>query len=526
MSDINNEVKFNIRNRTFAWNKKDYKDNKKEEFLFNILTSKFFKDAFNLSLLDKGDDDSGIITSKDIQVFLSNKDVKKKNITEEDVISFLNKMMKLNPTEDEKTMEYIETHYTNDEGKHIMTNELKEMLGLEHKFNDINVIKDKNNNVKSGYEIFDLNNDGKIDELEQQYILKSNLVLSDIGDLNNYLSKIENISTDENNGIISSDKKQLLYNQLVDEQKQKLRKELYNSNIKDDNNNLVINDKIKELFNNSDSVPLNNLVDKNGNIKQGYEVFDLNGDGKFDDKEKQYFSSGGKFLDSEHINLTIDNFTNAIKNLDKFGYVPSADNNIENNIITKSDKELLYRNIAGVFNMVENMKDFPQETQQKFIQALKDVNIVQHHTKYSTGAQLGGKISVDAKNMNDDEIATVLIHELTHYILSQTTDMNPLTQEVETFYMEYKLYQNLKTKPDFYDRNHVGNNVIFSNINYLRTVEKLKEMYPNLSEKDIAVTAFMEEIYDSYNGRLGYSSMTEEELKNSKYDDLGGIIKE
>ena len=28
MSDINNEVKFNIKNRTFNWNKKDYKDNK------------------------------------------------------------------------------------------------------------------------------------------------------------------------------------------------------------------------------------------------------------------------------------------------------------------------------------------------------------------------------------------------------------------------------------------------------------------------------------------------------------------
>ena len=31
MSDVNNEVKFNIKNRTFNWNKKDYKDNKKEE---------------------------------------------------------------------------------------------------------------------------------------------------------------------------------------------------------------------------------------------------------------------------------------------------------------------------------------------------------------------------------------------------------------------------------------------------------------------------------------------------------------
>ena len=66
MSDVNNEVKFNIKNRTFNWNKKDYKDNKKEEVLFHILTDKYFKDSFDLSLLDKGDNELEVITLKDI----------------------------------------------------------------------------------------------------------------------------------------------------------------------------------------------------------------------------------------------------------------------------------------------------------------------------------------------------------------------------------------------------------------------------------------------------------------------------
>ena len=174
--------------------------------------------------------------------------------------------------------------------------------------------------------------------------------------------------------------------------------------------------------------------------------------------------------------------------------------------------------------MLENMKDFPPKTQQKFINALNNIHFVEHHTKYSTGAHSDGKISVAAKNMNNDEIASVLIHELTHYILTETTEMNPLMQEVETFYMEYKLYQQLSKKSDFIKKNKVSNNIIFSNMNYIRTVDELKEKYPNLDEKEIAVTAFLKNLYQSYNGRIGYDKMTESELKNAKYDNLGGIL--
>ncbi len=524
MSDVNNEVKFNIKNRTFNWNKKDYKDSKKEEFLFHIFTNKSFENTFDLSLLDKGDEEYGVITSKDIQNFLLNKDIQKKNITEEDVISFLNKMIKLNPTEDEKILDYVENHYKDVNGNPVITDKLKEMFGLERKFNDIKDMTGLNNKVKSGLEVFDLNNDGELDDLENQYIFESGLTYSKIDDLNNYLSKLEGESNDNKSGVISSDKKQQIYNQLLEKQKQKLLEEFDNSDIKDENNNFVVNDSVKQLFKNTDKVSLNNVVDENGKIKKGLEIFDLNSDGKLDDIEKKFFTSGGKPFASNDIDLTIENFVTSLKKLDNFGYVAVANGSRENKIITNSDKKLLYKDIAGAFNMLENMKNFPQETQQKFLNALNNVNLIEHHTKYATGAQYDGKLSIAAQNMNDDEVASVLIHELTHYILTETTEMNPLTQEVETFYMEYKLYKQLSKKSDFAKNNEVGNNIIFSNRDYIRTVDELKEKYPNLDEKDIAVTAFLKNLYQSYNGRVGYDKMTENELQNAKYDNLGGIL--
>ena len=61
-------------------------------------------------------------------------------------------------------------------------------------------------------------------------------------------------------------------------------------------------------------------------------------------------------------------------------------------------------------------------------------------------------------------------------------------------------------------------------MNYIRTVDELKEKYPNLDEKEIAVTAFLKTLYQSYNGRIWYDKMSESELKNAKYDNLGGIL--
>ena len=75
------------------------------------------------------------------------------------------------------------------------------------------------------------------------------------------------------------------------------------------------------------------ITDKNGNVKKGFEVFDLNGDGKIDNQEKGYFSSAGHSSQTHNENVDLSEFLKAIKELDKVGYVEAAENNIKNNIV-------------------------------------------------------------------------------------------------------------------------------------------------------------------------------------------------
>ena len=164
MSEINNpkDIKFNIKDRNFSLKKNDFKNDSKELFLFDYLTdnkkNKFFKSddkAVSIHMLDQDEGTKGTITSKDIQIFLQDKKVQKKGITENDMVKFLNKMMKLNPTQEEKTQNELSQKYKYDNGNTVMTDEMKEMFGLERKQT---IYTDTNGQVKKGLEIFDLNN--------------------------------------------------------------------------------------------------------------------------------------------------------------------------------------------------------------------------------------------------------------------------------------------------------------------------------------------------------------------------------
>lgn len=123
-------------------------------------------------MLDQDEGTKGTITSKDIQIFLQDKKVQKKGITENDMVKFLNKMMKLNPTQEEKTQNELSQKYKYDNGNTVMTDEMKEMFGLERKQT---IYTDTNGQVKKGLEIFDLNNDGKIDDVEEAFIKSNNV---------------------------------------------------------------------------------------------------------------------------------------------------------------------------------------------------------------------------------------------------------------------------------------------------------------------------------------------------------------
>lgn len=221
MSEINNpkDIKFNIKDRNFSLKKNDFKNDSKELFLFDYLTdnkkNKFFKSddkAVSIHMLDQDEGTKGTITSKDIQIFLQDKKVQKKGITENDMVKFLNKMMKLNPTQEEKTQNELSQKYKYDNGNTVMTDEMKEMFGLERKQT---IYTDTNGQVKKGLEIFDLNNDGKIDDVEEAFIKSNNVSgYSNINDLKQYLKALDNVNKED--GIITQEDKLKAYKNQTD----------------------------------------------------------------------------------------------------------------------------------------------------------------------------------------------------------------------------------------------------------------------------------------------------------------------
>ena len=74
-------------------------------------------------------------------------------------------------------------------------------------------------------------------------------------------------------------------------------------------------------------------------------------------------------------------------------------------------------------------------------------------------------------------------------------------QEVETFYMEYKLYSEAKKNPDYMKdkmsyRFEIESNAI--DMEYMNYADKLKSENPNIPEKELAVKAFVKTHYDYY----------------------------
>lgn len=78
VSEIHNEeIKFNIKNRKFSIKKADFKENKKEQFLFDYLTNnssnkttKSDNKIVSIHMLDKAECYQGIITQADILLII------------------------------------------------------------------------------------------------------------------------------------------------------------------------------------------------------------------------------------------------------------------------------------------------------------------------------------------------------------------------------------------------------------------------------------------------------------------------
>ncbi len=525
MSEINNEeIKFNIKNRNFSIKKADFKEDKKEQFLFDYLTNnaynKFEKSdskIVSINMLDKEQGTKGTITQNDINIFLQDEKVKKKEITQQDLVKFIDKMFKLNPTADEKVLNRV-SNYKDESGKMIMTPELKEVFGFER--SDVSKkIADVDGKVKKGMEIFDLNEDGKIDTVEKEYQSKSGIgISSKINHLDKYLNQLDKDS-EKADGVISKEDKQKAYDKTKAELLAANREKLEKSELKDEKGNSIISDEIKTQFKNSEKIAFKDIVDEAGNVKKGYEIFDLNGDGKLDNKEKGYFSASGHSTDKAGNAVGLAEFLNAMNELDMVGYDKAIGENTKNKKITTQDKQAIHKILDSGVYMLENMKHLPEDLQKDYANILKDQCLYDSKRRDAVGTHIGNMITVDTESISKPEIASVVTHELTHALLDDK--MPPLQQEVVTFYMEYKLYKEAsKNDPDYSKQVDApgpnGMKTVVIDKDYMKFIDKMKKEHPEMSEKDIAVEAFLEYKFMFYNGQY-QEKVSKDYMRNLDY---------
>lgn len=529
MSEINNdEIKFDIKNRNFSIKKSDFKEDKKEQFLFDYLTNNAYNKLYksdsklvSIKMLDKEDGTTGTITQNDINIFLEDEKVKKKNITQQDLVKFIDKMFKLNPTELEQAQNKLSSKYKNENGETIMTPELKELFGFEYK--DVSKgISDADGNVKKGMEIFDLNGDGKIDSVEKYYQGKSNVGgYSKMKNLGEYLNKVDEDSSQDGNpdGVISKEDKQVVYNKAKAELVKNNQNKLATIEIKDEKGNNVVTEEVKDLFTgDKTSISFSEITDANGKIKKGMEIFDLNGDGKIDNQEKGYFSASGHASQTHKESIDLSEFLNALTELDKVGYVKRAGSNIENSTITTQDKQAMHKMLESGVYMLENMKNFPTELQQSYADILKEQCLYDCKSPDAVGTHLGNIITVDSDSISKPEVASIMTHELTHALLDNK--MPPLQQEVVTFFMEYKLYSEAKKNDPDYDKQvnprTTGFRTVVIDQEYMDFIDKMKKENPKMSEKDIAVEAFLKYKFENYNGKY-QAKVSEDYMRKLDY---------
>ncbi len=522
MSGEDSSFKFYLHNRNAKNITKDnFNANKKEKFLY-----KYFSENGGIFAMDREADNPGVITYSEIQRFLQFKDMQKKGITEEDIISYLNKYKELAPTKQETLMSSIDSSYKDENGNSMLSDEMKEIFSIELKNKTpvilVKDITDESGNIKKGFELFDLNGDNRLDDYEKRFLEKNKLYYDiSLDDIQKYLSAID--SNTESDGSISLEDKQKIYQLMIEDYHKEKFDKLSQINVRTNKEN-VVTDAVKDLFKDSLEITADDLTDSEGNIKAGLEIFDLNNDGKLDNIERDYFVNGGHPLDKGNTTIKLDQFIQVISDIDNFGYNKMTyPYDHRDKDISDGDKQRLYAMLEAAYHMVDNIKNLPQDVQQEFLNALGVINFRDLSRIGTAGAQSKNQIFLDTRNAYRSEVATVLIHELTHFIISKNSDMNFLTQEVETFYMQYKLYETMKNDPNY----SVNKDNFFDNMSkdYLSTVDELKRKNPDLSEKDIAIRAFIKHQYSSYNGRPGYPTMSEAELRAAEYYPMGGIFK-
>ena len=312
---------------------------------------------------------------------------------------------------------------------------------------------------------------------------------------------------------------------IEDEQKLKIERTRIRYNLEKLNNILLknpasnlenyITPEIKTLFSeDKPEVSYDEICNSDGTLKKGFELFDLNSDGKIDDLEKSYFSSGGSMLNIHAATLHINNLADVIHRLDMF-------DNKNDTFTSINNRKTLYRFMSLANDLIEELKDFPAGMQEQYTIALASINEVSLNDMIHAGGAYSGT-SLSMNNFaNENYFKDVLFHELTHCVLDSNKEVmvEAITQEVQTHFLESRYYAY---------KNSNG-----SRVNFGRDYPKfLSQQYafmerenPDITKLDIAKAVFMVNRFDEYSSNYAQKDK-DKYIYNAKYYDIGGYFRE
>lgn len=291
--------------------------------------------------------------------------------------------------------------------------------------------------------------------------------------------------------------------------------EIQRISLKDSDGNEYITPEIKALFSDEkNNVNMNDLVDENGNIKKGYEIFDLNHDGKLDDLETSYFTSNGAMLKTNKKILTADNFINTFYKLDVF-------DNRYDKLLSVENRKRIYKFMTYANELMDELKDFPDGIRELYMSRLAELKFVKLNNKIDQGGTYDNNELTINDFSNKNYFKDVLFHELTHSVLDANPDftMENITQEVVTHFMESRYYA-YKQKEDKYP------NFGYDFPSFIKEQYSLIEKSnPDITKLDIAKAVFMVNRFDEY-ASIYKQKDKDKYVYNANYYDIGGYFAE
>lgn len=275
------------------------------------------------------------------------------------------------------------------------------------------------------------------------------------------------------------------------------------------------------------------VIDKNGNAKLGFEIFDLNGNGKIDNLEWDYFSSGGRIHRKENNEVTAKEFFDAIDKVDEFGSTWHR-----NNKISDDEKKKLYKVIEAGHYFEENIGKISEAVKKEYMDILDDDRlIITGEYSPSMRALAEAPYSVNSKGevlsfgvnfqtVSDDKKNNVmtLLHELTHDIQAKKGcipkiqgGMPEIKGEAQAFYME-TLFREKALNESFLS------DIPYENENYNEF--KCLSKDTSLTQGQIATKMFLKNssLKNDYMTDLGLSDEKVDEIfKDTNYIPIGDI---